>query len=436
MKPRFSFLLGRVAVIATLLLTLVSLIFAAGCGGRGNSDPPPEAFSTSEESDAIGTPDDTEAPEKPDYGYPAPEGYSFYCSVAMRDGASANVFKSDVRDKARQLAEEYFASLEASGWEQISRREIGRFVFTTVYSGTDALHLTFDATARTLRVVRDAQKQSVFSINDTSEYSANKASVIQLANDHTNSDVGMGYIVCLRDGSFAVIDGGHDCNADADLIYRTLTEKAGAERPRISLWIITHTHSDHAGAFFRFTEKYSDSVTLGALLTAEAVDFSPVNNEKQKNADALAASYSGARLLHPQTGNMITVGGVTFEFLYTFTDHYPQIPSCLNNTSMVLRIAAEKSFLVLGDIQTEAGTLLAGMYGNYLKSDIVQFAHHGYRNGASSDVYSFAAADYGFWPSSSSLRRKYAGDGPAGKAAEAMTRVCVAADGSAELPLE
>ena len=47
----------------------------------------------------------------------------------------------------------------------------------------------------------------------------------------------------------------------------------------------------------------------------------------------------------------------------------------------------------LGDIQTEGSNVICSMYGNTLKSDIVQVSHHGYN--LIKDVYTACAPTYG-----------------------------------------
>ncbi len=349
--------------------------------------------------------------------------------------AQAVVRKAGSRDKLLAAAEEYLSSLSADGWTLLDSRESGRLTFYCLSKDYTALHITVDKTAKTLRVVTDSAKRNVYSIDDKTRYTGT-AELIQLANDHSTSDVGMGYVILLRDGTFAVIDGGHDCDADADLIWSVLKEKSRAEKPKISLWILSHAHGDHTGAFVRFASKYADKTELGALCANDARVFTPVNNEKQRTGNDALKKFTGALRLAPQTGDRITVGGVEFEFLYTCADYYPATPGCLNDTAMVFRVSAEKSALFLTDIQTDAAAFLAGMYGERLKSDIVQLAHHGYANGASDSVYGFVSADVCLWPSSSSLYENYKNKGPAAAAAKSAKQVYLAAGGNVSIPLD
>ncbi|MBO4322596.1 MAG: MBL fold metallo-hydrolase [Clostridia bacterium] len=417
-----------------LIVTALSVLLLYSCGKRGGEEELSLQPDTAE--DVSGTAEETSSDgERRDYGFTAPEGYEFYCEIMLGSPAKGYVFKSLSRELADRYVEEYLSVLAGEGWRTVDRREAARYLFVCLTDGEDALHLSFDRTARRLRVIKDKASRSVYSLED-SLTGEREATLIQLDNDHTNSDVGMGYVICLKDGRYVLIDGGHSCDSEAELIWETLASHSGGEKPVIAMWIVSHPHADHAGAFRRFAELHGKDVKLQALCVNDAVAYVPYNGEKAYSAASYAAFFDGARTVSPQTGDLITVGGVTFEFLYTFTDYYPSLPACLNNTSLVVRASAGLSAIFLGDIQTEAGNFLASMYGDHLKSDILQFAHHGYRNGASAEVYSFIGADIGLWPSSSSLYESLKDTAPAGKTASGMKKVVLSDLGSFELSLE
>lgn len=75
------------------------------------------------------------------------------------------------------------------------------------------------------------------------------------------------------------------------------------------------------------------------------------------------------------------------------------------NTSSVvftLNIAGQQ-FLILGDASNDALTIVSSMYGDYLKSDFIQTAHHGYTTGSSAysgvtKTYTLTAAPVVLWP--------------------------------------
>ena len=76
----------------------------------------------------------------------------------------------------------------------------------------------------------------------------------------------------------------------------------------------------------------------------------------------------------------------------------PNKGSSINDTSLVYRVLFPngKTALFLGDLGLRAGNILAEDFGTYLKSDIVQMAHHG-QNGADENVYRLIRPDVCLW---------------------------------------
>ena len=64
--------------------------------------------------------------------------------------------------------------------------------------------------------------------------------------------------------------------------------------------------------------------------------------------------------------------------LYTVEDIMPESLPNVNDSSLVIRLrTADTSFMILADTCYRSGPILDDMWGDYLKSDIVQVAHHG-----------------------------------------------------------
>jgi hypothetical protein len=95
--------------------------------------------------------------------------------------------------------------------------------------------------------------------------------------------------------------------------------------------------------------------------------------------------------------------GVEIEFLTTPEDIYPRTIRYFNNASTCFTISANNTkFLVLGDTCDQMSDILTKRYGRYIKSDIVQVAHHG-NIGATSKVYDYANPAVALWPTSATL---------------------------------
>ncbi|MFA6948983.1 MAG: MBL fold metallo-hydrolase, partial [Eubacteriales bacterium] len=69
----------------------------------------------------------------------------------------------------------------------------------------------------------------------------------------------------------------------------------------------------------------------------------------------------------------------------------------VNNSSIVIKMTlGGKTVMFLGDLGVEAGEKLLGMYGEKLKSDYCQMAHHG-QNGVTREVYAAVAPECCLW---------------------------------------
>jgi glyoxylase-like metal-dependent hydrolase (beta-lactamase superfamily II) len=79
--------------------------------------------------------------------------------------------------------------------------------------------------------------------------------------------IGQGQIFTLADGSFILVDGGHQVY-DAEQVYRSL--KYLNERPDgkivIAAWILTHDHRDHSGAIEEMAEKFASEITVEQII--------------------------------------------------------------------------------------------------------------------------------------------------------------------------
>ena len=86
------------------------------------------------------------------------------------------------------------------------------------------------------------------------------------------------------------------------------------------------------------------------------------------------------------------------EILYTYDDFLPGELPYHNTSSLVFRISmGGQTVMVLGDAYTLSNNIMSKMYGNYLKSDIVQVTHHGYQGGTV-QVYNLINAPTAIWP--------------------------------------
>ena len=232
-------------------------------------------------------------------------------------------------------------------------------------------------------------------------------SIVPTVTQHYSEDSnGLCYFVKLSDGSFLVWDGGYDF--DTDDAYQTLVKLNGSEEGiHIRAWLITHSHGDHYEMFETFSQRYADKVTLDRVM------YSPIYSELDNGYDVVghdvylnelvqiaAARFDGAVLCPVHTGMSFTFGNIKYEVLASPEHIYKDNndPQDFNETSVVTRLVHEEgSMIFLGDCGVYVCNWMLDAYGDGLKSDMVQVAHHGGET-ANKEVYDAIQAHTLFWP--------------------------------------
>ena len=243
----------------------------------------------------------------------------------------------------------------------------------------------------------------------------------QLDVEPMNGDTGgMSYVIRLSDGTFVVIDGGYNTDSDAKNLYSILKANNPLKGdPVISAWFITHLHIDHYGILAKFSSLYADSVTVkGFYYNFYGFDIEDMYANNIPNIEKTMRSFKGAKLyskLH--SGMVMGFAGATIEVLAThedvkqsvyekgsgFLSGYSLVSNTFeaaNDTSTVIRLNIEgQRIMFLADAQDGIGSALLNTYTtNYLKSDIMQMAHHGFSNGVSYKVIEAINPKVILWP--------------------------------------
>ena len=177
----------------------------------------------------------------------------------------------------------------------------------------------------------------------------------------------------------------------------------------IAAWILSHAHVDHYGGFIGFAEHYGTKVTVEAVVlnipsyetyskNVEAANVTPDMTEMITRAkQAISVTYSDAALIIPHAGQLMWFGDAMVDMLYTHEDLAPAVMTVTNSSSLIYTVTLGGQRIVfLNDAHDDASTIVYRMYGNTLKSDIVQVAHHGY-NGGNTQMYLKIAADTALW---------------------------------------
>ncbi len=264
------------------------------------------------------------------------------------------------------------------GYDLYSYNEINGNLFATYTYEERMLHIYWIECEEELNIVFSANNGGNLPPKNPEITSGNyKTTITQLHSKEINE---MGYVIQLADGSFIIYDGGYANQADQ--LWETLTELKGSEADIvIRAWLITHAHGDHYPCFAAFGHKYGDKVTLETLL------INPIGNKTGAIEDTYLNKavlndvklFEGAKVCYVHTGMMLNFCNVQMEILFTHEELYIADASTnLNNTSIVSRIYnGDYTCLMLADAGEPVGERMVIYYGDELKSDMCQVAHHG-----------------------------------------------------------
>ena len=308
----------------------------------------------------------------------------------------------------------YRAKLEAAGFKLYCENTIVGNLFATYTNSQYFVHVYYVKSRNVVRIITGSSLSSPYlpdNVSGKPEYTKiTESKITQMTLYYDSGNFGMCYIITLEDGSFIVFDGGGSTgNVDHIRLYNLLNKLN--ERPDgkivIAAWILTHTHWDHFMGFYNLCLNYGADIHIEQFIANEpdAVVYHNSNNPNlymsNGSYDKAAAAVGGIKRVKPHTGMKFWVRNAEIEVLYTQEDLYPEILNTYNDSTMVLRMTlAGQTIMWLGDVQHAGSGVMCEMYGNYIKSDIVQVAHHG-ATGGTKALYKNISPDIALWPTDS-----------------------------------
>ncbi len=296
---------------------------------------------------------------------------------------------------------EYVAKLEAAGFTGGEDYELGGNRYALRYGEKATVYVSYSDENKSIRLYAEVAGTFKYPAKDQKgTVNTYEPKLWQLRVDNINSRAngGMSYVWLLADGTFFVIDGGYNTPLEAENLCKFLAEKNPRQgKPVVSAWYFSHTHGDHIGAIQAVAANYASAIDVKAF-------YYHFENSIPSGFRNATAAWSGAKhyaRLH--TGMQIELPGITVNVLYTLEDQYSDYPKEGNDYSAVIRVdvtagGTTQRVMFLGDIQLKASNRMMKYIGDdILKSDIVQFSHHGYE-GATRQVYNAIAAPTVLWP--------------------------------------
>lgn len=307
----------------------------------------------------------------------------------------------------------YVTSVTADGFTVYAENEINDNLFTTCTSSETILNILYLAPHKEIRIIADRAGATAMPAREQdNKYTASTvSSVTQVGCEFAyggqtiaDKQIGMCYIFRLADGSFIIEDGGFNNKNDADRIYSQLVKlNGGPSNIVIAAWIFSHTHGDHVGAFYQFSDYYSSKVKIETFIlnTPSRTQYIEAAYDTDSAAQTLLVKtrrFAGSTVSVAHPGQVYHIRNAELTVLYTYELLTPKPLTVFNSSSLAIRIMLEgQSFMMLGDLYNDGNIELATLYGKTLKSDFLQAAHHGATGGVH-ETYVLMDPTVVFWP--------------------------------------
>ncbi|MBP5173986.1 MAG: hypothetical protein ILP01_03465 [Clostridia bacterium] len=308
----------------------------------------------------------------------------------------------------------YLKKLEDIGYTRAAAREVTGNSFATYYNDKNILSVGYYDYSKQVRIIQENYSEAPIKLltgeNKTKAVTTSQISMLGLEykkDDGTYAGNGLSILIRLTDGRFIVVDGGFNRAAQANLLVDTIKEQSKdyissvGGKMTIAAWIITHAHGDHDGMIVK---KYSTIKNAGIVVENFICNFMSDSERNTAISTYLAAGKSnwsegeggnwnqvytaasalGADMIIAHVGNLFRFADADLEVLYTIESFGPEVCNALNTTSLIIKMTftdpvsgKQTVYMSTGDATGNGFEICKKMYGSYLKSDLLQVAHHG-----------------------------------------------------------
>ena len=251
--------------------------------------------------------------------------------------------------------------------------------------------------------------------------------------DISNADWpgGMCLIFKLADGRFFIVDAGiggfisdgrNNKGSSSGWIYATLAKHADDPKNiQVAAWLITHVHSDHAGGLYDMAlgyygyQKAKHTVMpkeMKQYIKIDKIIYNAPDNFPDCNREGwmkkIIEGFKVKNVVKAHPGQVFYFADLTLT-IYGSLDvmiENASKSSDLNDFSIMSRaVFNNKSMLITGDSDSIPNPVLAAIYKESLKSDILQMSHHGYGDTGDHEVNSYCNPEMTIWPVAKSDQR-------------------------------
>ena len=258
---------------------------------------------------------------------------------------------------------EYISLLESEGYKNYTDNNISGNLFTTLYNDNYTLNVGYYKPNSECRIVIEPfEEKTLIGLESDNKYTAVTTSQITMfgcefqESSGTYKGNGLSLLYRLADGSFVIVDGGHDTNSSwwRDNLVNAITEQAkgyaSGKDIRIAAWFVSHAHGDHMGMLKKeastFAKKFTVERLIANLMSDTEIEKSLSSSHgknfgggeaKVTNQVRTAAKDLGAELIQCHTGQKFYFADTVFEILYTVETFAPSTTNALNTSSILVR---------------------------------------------------------------------------------------------------
>lgn len=305
-----------------------------------------------------------------------------------------------------EIYQQYCERLQTAGFTLYTKKAVVGNCFATYTTPLFTAHLAYYSAIAEMRVIHGPRGYlPPLTPSPTDQMATPTFTQMMLI------EGGQSNVVQLSDGSFLIVDGGKKNDTDRDnlLAFLMAHKPPQHKRPHIAAWLISHAHNDHVHLCQEFLLDYGDRVEL-ALFGYNFPDFesSIIHSETEvsqriwqsRMKKILDEHFPTTKRWVMHSGERLPLPGCKVEVLMTWEDFWPQLMKTVNQTSFCIRLHFDsgKTVMLPTDAWTGLEEQMVTVYGDYLKSDVLQATHHGLAGG-SIPFYEKVSPAVVFWPS-------------------------------------
>lgn len=355
-----------------------------------------------------------------------------------REGCFMKLYRNADKDEF----ENWISTLESEGFVVLQRTDNNGNLFACLM-GEMQINAFYTPCDSILRVTVSASKLTP-AFNKTECIGEGETAFYGFENDQALIDCGMCLMIQCPDYSFFVVDSGHYMQFnDNDRIYNFMRERTPeGQKVVVNGWLLTHAHSDHICKFMDFLRYNCHDVIIEGIYSNLIPDdyhgYGNWTREEVLLSKKLFKMLSETKIptykIH--TGQRFYIRNLMFDVLGTHEDIYPKLIEDYNDSSCMVMLTAEGSRVFIpGDASALASVELEKRYGESLKCDVVQVAHHGH-NGLSAKAYEYLDAEVAVFPITRIMfDAEYVKVEATRKAVEVADKHYITSDGTVKIPL-